>query len=475
MMKRHILFSFCLFFSLNILRGQTWTRTFGNSADSTYTFNQVIRATDGGLLMVGSVYRGTDSHLYLVKTDKNGVSEWQRVYKNIKTWERIKCVASDNVGYSIMGSSDNNGDTSRIFFLKIDTKGNQTALKLMGNTTVRNWFSHGLVAKDNNLIVYTDEREVVGLPVSRSIRIYKLTPQGDTIWTKRYPNLSTGDAYGLMRSFVQTSDNGFLISADSVLGAFQSAPKLLKISENGQFEWLKTTPQGQLYKTFLINNNRFAGGSGFASAFFDEQGTLIWNNPAIGFFFLDAGGFVDGTFLVTQNKDMVNVTTSTNRNVFKIAIAKFNLAGQLLWANSLPIADQTQQPDIRDGIGNAMDTCFIVAGGLVPLTNPQGMKAWVAQIGNCGATKTVDLSVSTWKLHVAQNPVLTETAVTIENAPLSISGQFQLYDVSGRLVMQNEFVGNRFVLEKKHLNAGLYFIKIKTTDGKIGTQKIVML
>jgi hypothetical protein len=477
MANRNLLLLFCFFLFSTNLSGQTWTRTYGDAPDSSYFFKQILRTSDGGMLMVGSALKFAGGrHLYVVKTDKNGASQWQKTYKNIKVSERVKCVALSNSGYSIMGSfAENELDTSRIFFTKIDALGNQTDFKLLGEPMSRNWFAHGSIAKDNNLMVYSDEREMNGSAISRFVRIYKLTPQGDTIWTKRFPNLFSSFTFSNMKSFVQMSDNGFAISVDSFTSTNQLAPRLLKIAENGDFQWSKTG-RSEANKTFLINNT-IAVGSGFASALIDDQGNNIWSNPSLFPYFPGITSFTSGTLLTTQNNNLINVMTTTEVGPSKkIIVAKFNLLGQPLWANSWDLAEQTKSTYINDGIGSQTDSCFTVAGSIVTITpTASGTKAWAAQIGNCATTKTNDLSVATWSILVAQNPMLTESEIVINDAPTSISGNFQLFDVSGRLVMGDKFVGNRFLIERRNLNSGLYFLKIKTDDGKVGSQKIVIL
>jgi hypothetical protein len=477
MANRNLLLFFCFFLFLINLNGQTWVRTYGDSPDSNYFFKQVLRTPEGGMLMVGSVIKsGGSRYLYVVKTDKNGLTQWQRTYRNIKTSQRMKCVAMSNAGYSIMGSFvENEIDTSRLFFMKIDTTGNQIDLKFLGEPMRRNWFAHGSITRDNNLLVYTDEREIFGTAISRFVRIYKLTPQGDTIWTKRFPNLYAYISFNSMRSFVQMDDNGFIISVDSFISANQSAPKWLKIAENGDFQWIKAA-KSEMFKSFLISNN-IAAGSGISNALTDNQGNNIWANTSLFSLFPRITSFAGGTLLMTQNNNLINVMTTAEVNTSnKMIVAKFNLSGQPLWANSWELAEQTRTSYIDDGIGSPTDTCFIVVGSLSATPNGSiASKAWVAQVGNCITTKTNDISVTTWSIRIEQNPMLTESEIVINDAPTSISGNFQLFDVSGRLVMRDKFVGNRFLIERRNLNSGLYFLKIKTDDGKVGSQKLVIL
>jgi hypothetical protein len=375
-----------------------------------------------------------------------------------------------------MGSFvENEIDTSRLFFMKIDTTGNQIDLKFLGEPMRRNWFAHGSITRDNNLLVYTDEREIFGSTISRFVRIYKLTLQGDTIWTKRFPNLYASIFFSSMRSFVQMNDNGFVISVDSFISANQSAPKWLKIAENGDFQWIKVA-KSEMFKSFLISNN-IAAGSGLSNALTDNQGNNIWANTSLFSLFPRITSFAGGTLLMTQNNNLINVMTTAEVNTSnKMIVAKFNLSGQPLWANSWELAEQTRTSYIDDGIGSLTDTCFIVVGSLSATPNGSiASKAWAAQVGNCITTKTNDISVATWSIRIEQNPMLTESRITIDDAPSNVSGNFQLFDISGRLVIQDKFVENHFTLDKHDLKSGLYLLRIKTNDGKVGLQKLTVL
>jgi Secretion system C-terminal sorting domain len=92
------------------------------------------------------------------------------------------------------------------------------------------------------------------------------------------------------------------------------------------------------------------------------------------------------------------------------------------------------------------------------------------QFGINQKTEANELSIT-----ILQNPIVDETDILLSDTPLSIKGNFQLFDLNGRVVLSQNFEGNRFVLQKNDLAAGLYILKIRTQEGQMGVKKIVLL
>jgi Secretion system C-terminal sorting domain len=77
-------------------------------------------------------------------------------------------------------------------------------------------------------------------------------------------------------------------------------------------------------------------------------------------------------------------------------------------------------------------------------------------------------------IHISPNPVSVAALVEIENAPLSIHGTFQVFDITGRLLNAGQFEGNQFILERKSLNKGVYILRILSENSAIASKKIIV-
>jgi hypothetical protein len=79
------------------------------------------------------------------------------------------------------------------------------------------------------------------------------------------------------------------------------------------------------------------------------------------------------------------------------------------------------------------------------------------------------------KCQILNNPMLNQAVVQLQNTPLSMKGIFELFDTQGRLIQKHSFLGNTFTIERLNMLAGLYFVRIRTDDGKFGTEKLVVM
>jgi Secretion system C-terminal sorting domain len=77
-------------------------------------------------------------------------------------------------------------------------------------------------------------------------------------------------------------------------------------------------------------------------------------------------------------------------------------------------------------------------------------------------------------IHISPNPISVAALVEIENAPLSIQGTFQVFDITGRLLNAGQFEGNQFILERKSLNKGVYILRILSENSAIASKKIIV-
>jgi len=74
------------------------------------------------------------------------------------------------------------------------------------------------------------------------------------------------------------------------------------------------------------------------------------------------------------------------------------------------------------------------------------------------------------EVSVFPNPVKTTLHIEIANNTETIA--FDLFDVSGKLILQKHFVNDAMTLDMKNLPSGIYFLKVSSSE-KTGTYKIV--
>jgi len=88
--------------------------------------------------------------------------------------------------------------------------------------------------------------------------------------------------------------------------------------------------------------------------------------------------------------------------------------------------------------------------------------------------KKAELAISetnTNNFSIYPNPAKNEVNIVLKNA--SESGQFYIYDISGRLLKTGDFNG-KGVIKTDHLTNGNYVIKLRTTNGNMYSEKLII-
>ncbi len=186
----HALFGLCFFLFSPCLQAQdtsysfktTYTKTFGGSGNE--GGGQLITTNDGHYIMSGATnsFGSGDYDFWLLKFNLLGDSLWSKSYGGTDRDQCVNTIETNDSGFVMIGYTNSFG---------------------MGNEDI--W----LVKADST---------------------------GDSLWSKSYGG--TGNDYG--KDVIQTSDNGFLILAETnSFGAGNRDLWLIKTDENGDSTWSK--------------------------------------------------------------------------------------------------------------------------------------------------------------------------------------------------------------------------------------------
>jgi len=265
---------------------ESWSKTFGGSNNDWAFF--VRQTSDGGYLLAGysedwSSGEGRDA--YVVKTDDEGVEDWNRKFGGGQMAEARWAAETPDGGYIVGGASDASG-TSELYLFKMHFDPNKQWYKTFGPAPYSYSFDE---TADGGYIIVTAEQNDL-----RSVRLIKTDAQGDQVWANtiqaagdQLPTCvrqttdggyivtgytSTADAgwdVFLMKADAQgdetwtvtfggdkddegdsvweTSDGGYIVagqtrSFDPVLGVY-----LIKTDENGNEDWSKVIGEGSTY------------------------------------------------------------------------------------------------------------------------------------------------------------------------------------------------------------------------------------
>jgi hypothetical protein len=481
---------FAFFMSATMLNGQIqWSRTYGDN-QSTTDFSSLVHAlplADGGFVLTG-YKRSTATYITLpqvIRVNALGNVIWQRTYSELPgAYIAKRCFLGKGELNFIIAGEISGQPGSQAFLMFLDGNGNFLKSKTYGHPDSINWFQNIVPTKDGNFMLRTLSSSFPNkTPYFRHDRLTKLTTSGEIIWDKIYTERLGG---GGGKDILETKDGGFLMTTDSVtsVNGNQSSGRVIdfKVDANGKFLFTKPiTALGGDYAG-QFSDGRFvrAGEASQLISAVDDLGNRSWQlslfgNDGIYSNFMGTTGGPTWTTVLRGDYAM-NVITLLQNNTWRFFQSKINNQGRIIWTKQFPMTDQSRIERVRWVLETPSDSCILVVGekdlGQTPLLLNVG---WFAKFGNCSVVSTREVDGDLIKCQVLNNPMLNESVVRLQNAPVSTKGVFELIDIQGRLVQSKPFLGNTFVIERLNMTAGLYFIRIKTDDGKLGTEKLVVV
>ena len=210
-----------------------WQRSYGGIG---YDIARSIQeASDGGYIVAGETSSfGTDTDVWVLKLDANGIIQWQNRYGG----------SGDDIAYSVRQTSDGGyivaGETTSFgaggadaFMLKIDANGGVVWLKSYGGTGDDRARS---IQQTSDGFIVAGETDSFGAGKA-DIWVLKLGASGDLVWQKTFGAKKDDAAYSVQ----QTSDGGYIIAGEATsTGSILKKAFLLKLDASGGLVWHKT-------------------------------------------------------------------------------------------------------------------------------------------------------------------------------------------------------------------------------------------
>jgi hypothetical protein len=308
--KKLFLSSAVLFVSVTLLfagsvgaSSEMWSQTYGGPKSETAT--SLVEASDGGFVLSGGSL--------LVKTDANGVMEWNQTYpvptgSLIETadggygiagggslakldlygnleWDQTYSGGSANSlietsdgGYALAGtldSLDSNGTTD-FWLVKTDSKGVMEWNQTYGGAEVERAYS--LVETSDEGFALAGERIVSEGDGYRAWRFWlvRTDEDGNMLWNQTYGIANDG-----ARSLVRTSDGGFALAGFTYiwdpanLGVGNYDFWLVKTDSKGVMEWNQTYARTDVDKAYSLIETSDGGyalaGESYSAVTVDEE------------------------------------------------------------------------------------------------------------------------------------------------------------------------------------------------------------
>ncbi|MDZ4846550.1 MAG: T9SS type A sorting domain-containing protein [Chitinophagales bacterium] len=446
------------------------------------------------------------------KTDTEGNLLWKTVYS--QTGKSISSglfgpLEKINDSYWLCGGIyDTATQLSNSFLCRIDTAGNVFWTDSFGVSNKYETAYHGSKTNDNGYIMI-GESYTPGV-TNPDYYVIKTDTSGALQWEKTYGG--TGDNAGY--TIHQTLDNGFIMAGGSSdFGIGEYSGWVVKTDSLGEIEWDEAYGTSGSDGLGRVSPSQDSGY--FHWGYLDTVVSNVNFRYVVVIIKLNETGEVQWrTFFNYRDMHSIKqVRELSDGSIVAIGevqvgsadssaawIAKLNAGGEILW-------ERYYLNDFYSGITwskhasffgdfqQTPDGGFAIAGALwkAEETRPNARypHVWLVKLdslgcleNNCGLLldiQEIQSAKSSATIVAYPNPFSTQTLISIKTNSAEYANEkieFQLFDVSGRLVQASSHTLNQygyceFYVERGHYPADIYFYQVTTQKAVLGKGKIV--
>jgi len=210
-----------------------WQKTFGGYIDDRGF--SVQQTSDGGYIIAGySDSFGGLWEVYLIKTEPNGSSEWEKTFGGSGSDFGRSVQQTSDGGYIVAGYTDSFGEGRKdVYLIKTEPNGNSQWQKTFGGSENDYGWSVQQTSDGGYIIAGDTQSFSAG---NWDVYLIKTEPNGNMQWQKTFGV----SVINLGRSVQQTSDGGYIISGGIEPYALTGDVYLVKINPIGNLQWEKT-------------------------------------------------------------------------------------------------------------------------------------------------------------------------------------------------------------------------------------------
>ncbi|MFX0061548.1 MAG: hypothetical protein ACFFC7_05120 [Candidatus Hermodarchaeota archaeon] len=261
-----------------------WSQTYGGS-EGDYA-SALLQTSDGGFVLVGGTsYSGVDhpyDEAWLIKTDINGVMQWNRTYEGFNILSVL--VQTSDGGFALAGTTLSDLEWPDILLMKTFANGTLQWNRTYGGSKGEQ--ASALVQMSDGGFVLAGYTCSYGAGQSDAW-LLKTDSNGFVLWDETYG----GSDYDSASALVQISDGGFAFAGDTYsYSAGRSDAWLVKTYANGTMQWNETYGGSSwdgawaLLQTsdggFVLAGYTYSYGAGQSDAWLlktDSNGFVLWD------------------------------------------------------------------------------------------------------------------------------------------------------------------------------------------------------
>lgn len=215
-----------------------WKQTYGEENDD--KANTLIQTADGGYALAGRTMSYGAGHVdgWLLKIDDKGMLQWSQTYGGPR-WDEIEdIIQATDGGYLLVGSLavGDSASPEELWVMKTDAMGNIQWNYTYGGRGAD--IAYSVMASLDGGYTIAGQRVVEHEGLKRSdFWLVKIDEQGLMEWNQSYGGISID----ISRSVVQTADGGYaLLGETDSFGAGSFDYWLVKTDANGSMQWNQT-------------------------------------------------------------------------------------------------------------------------------------------------------------------------------------------------------------------------------------------
>ncbi|HUS73320.1 MAG TPA: hypothetical protein VMY06_09670 [Sedimentisphaerales bacterium] len=204
-----------------------WQKTFGGIYGD--WGRSVQQTTDGGYIIAGytNSYGAGDNDVYLIKTDPNGNKKWQKTFGGSDSEHGSSVQQTSDGGYIITGITWSYGaGWADVYLIKTDPNGDSQWQKTFGGSDPDTGSSIQQTSDSGYIITGS----TVSYGAGGDVYLIKTDPNGNSQWQMTFGGSKSDHGYSVQ----QTSDGGYIIAGRTEsYGAVYGAVYLIKLCSDG--------------------------------------------------------------------------------------------------------------------------------------------------------------------------------------------------------------------------------------------------
>jgi len=213
----------------------SWARIFGGTSDE--YLPSIAPTLDGGLVVAGTTYSfgGGNTDCLILKLKPDGSLSWARTFGGTDEDWAMSIIQTTDSGFAVAGQAGNiiTGEYDFLIF-RMDNAGNLIWARTFGGA-ISDRASSIIQTTDSGFVI-AGETTSFGAGNSDFL-VLKLDPDGSLSWARTFGGVGDDGA----RSIIHTSDGGFAVAGYTrSFGAGSTDFLILKLDPDGNLSWART-------------------------------------------------------------------------------------------------------------------------------------------------------------------------------------------------------------------------------------------